>query len=125
MSVEDRVTRLESNYMEQYEAHIKRQSRRKKRLRRRLIVFAIIVFIAVGLLASYHMKQRSLHAEKQAEYEALQEELETLKNEEKNLKQEIELLNDDHYILEIARTNYFFSKEGELLFKLSEDSSSN
>ncbi len=33
------VTRLDSNYMEQYDAYIARQKRKKKRLVRRLVFF--------------------------------------------------------------------------------------
>ena len=39
-----------------------------------------------------------------------------LEKEEKNLTEEISLLNNDEYVLELARTNYFLSKEDELIF---------
>lgn len=120
MSMKQTVTKLESNYMEQYEAHMKRQQRRRKRLIRRLISFAIITAIVVGFMTSYHVNQRMLHTEKVNEYEQMQEELETLTNEQTSLEDEIDRLNDDDYILEIARSNYFYSKKGELLFKLPE-----
>ncbi len=55
------------------------------------------------------------------EYEQLQDELATLKKDEKNMKEEITLLNDEEYVLEIARTNYFFSKEGELIFNIPQE----
>ena len=44
-----------------------------------------------------------------------------LKNEEVSLQEEAERLKDEEYVLEIARTNYFFSKEGELIFKLPDE----
>lgn len=125
MSVRQTVTKIESNYMEQYEAHMKRQHRRRKRLIRRLIFASIITAVVVGFLASYHVNQRILYAEKLNEYENLQTELETLKQEQTALEEEIELLNDDEYILELARSNYFYSKEGELLFKLPDEDASN
>lgn len=118
------VTKLESNYMEQYEAHMKRQQRRKQRLVRRLVTFSIITAIIVGFLASYHVNQRMLYTEKINEYKQMQEELELLVGEQTGLEEEIELLNNDDYILEIARSNYFYSKKGELLFKLPEKSAS-
>src|SRR5699024_9758073 len=115
--MEDRVARLESKYMEQYQSHMKRQERRKKRLRRRLTLFAIVLLTFIGLLTSYHLKQRTTHAEKIQEYESLQSDFQVLEKEEAQLNEEIKLLNNDDYVLEIARTNYFFSKKGELLFK--------
>lgn len=119
------ITRIESNYMQQYDAHMERQKRRKKRLIRRLVFFSIIALLAIGSMASYHLKQRTIYAEKSEAYEQLESEWTTLKKEEENLKEEIKLLNNEEYVLEIARTNYFFSKEGELIFKLPEESPSN
>ena len=119
------ITRIESNYMQQYDAHMERQKRRKKRLIRRLVFFSIIALLAIGSMASYHLKQRTIYAEKREAYEQLESEWATLKKEEEHLKEEIKLLNNEEYVLEIARTNYFFSKEGELIFKLPEESPSN
>ncbi|MGJ9460219.1 FtsB family cell division protein [Oceanobacillus sp. CF4.6] len=115
------ITRLDSNYMQQYDAYIDRQMRKKQRLIRRLVLFSIIIAIAIGSMAAYHFNQRGLQAEKLEQYEQLEEELTTLKKEEANLSEEIELLKDEDYVLDIARTNYFFSKEGELIFKLPDE----
>ncbi|RYG72685.1 septum formation initiator family protein [Lentibacillus lipolyticus] len=112
------VTRLDSNYMQQYDAYVARQRRKKKRLVRRLALFSVVVMVVVGSLTAYHFKQRALHAEKQEQYEQLQDRLANLEKREQNLKEEINLLNNEEYVLEIARTNYFFSKEGELIFKI-------
>ncbi|MGM0941375.1 MAG: FtsB family cell division protein [Bacillota bacterium] len=107
--------------MQQYDAYIERQRRKKKRLIRRLVLFSLIAVIAIGTMATYHFKQRVLHAEKTEEYQALQKELTSLEKQEANLQEEVELLNDEDYVLQIARTNYFFSKEGELIFKLPDE----
>src|SRR5699024_11543147 len=80
---------------------------------RRLVLFSLIVMIVIGSMATYHIKQRSLYAEKAEQYEQLEEQMTALKKQENQLKEEIKLLNNDEYILDIARTNYFFSKEGE------------
>ncbi|WP_284140730.1 septum formation initiator family protein [Virgibacillus sp. LDC-1] len=110
------VAQIDSSYMNQYNAHVERQKRKKQRLVRRLVLFSVIVMLAIGSMTTYHFKQRALKEEKIKQYEQLEQELATLKKEESNLKEEIELLNDDEYILEIARTNYFFSKKGEIIF---------
>ncbi|MFD1362568.1 FtsB family cell division protein [Lentibacillus salinarum] len=115
------VTRLDSNYMQQYDAYIERQKRKKQRVIRRLVLFSIVVAIAVGSLATYHFNQRALYEKKESQYEQLQNEVATLEKTEQNLKEEIELLNDEEYVLDIARTNYFFSKKGELIFKIPEE----
>jgi cell division protein DivIC len=118
------ITKLNSNYMEQYDAHIERQKRKKQRLFRRLVLFAIVVAVAVSGMAVYHFQQRQVHLEKAEEYKLLKEELADLKKEEDRYKEEIQLLNNDDYILEIARTKYFLSKEGELIFKTPDEDTS-
>lgn len=117
-SEEKTITRLDSNYMQQYDAYIERQKRKKQRLIRRLVLFSIIIAFAIGSTAVYHFNQRELQAEKKEQYEQLQEELAILEQEEAYLTEEIELLQDEDYVLDIARTNYFFSKEGEQIFKI-------
>ncbi|WP_116277738.1 septum formation initiator family protein [Virgibacillus dokdonensis] len=112
------VRKLDSNYMQQYDAYVERQNRKKRRLIRRLVLFGVITLVILGGMTTYHIQQRSLHAEKTDEYENLQAELADLKKEQKNLKQEAERLKNEEYVLEIARTNYFLSKEGELIFKV-------
>src|SRR5690625_5834871 len=96
------VTRLNSNYMQQYDVYIERQQRKKQRLYRRLVLFSLIAVLAIGSMATYHFKQRMLQADKREQYEQLEDKFTTLKQEEKNFKEEIELLNNDEYILEIA-----------------------
>lgn len=115
------IRKMDSAYMKHYDAHIQRQQKRRKRLVRRLILFSVLVLLVTGSMVSYHMKQRNLYAQKQLEYERLQEQLIQLDDEEKDLQEEIQLLNNDEYILDIARTNYFFSKEGELIFKIFDE----
>ncbi|SDY36257.1 MULTISPECIES: FtsB family cell division protein [Salimicrobium] len=118
MSEKKSVTRLDSTYMDQYEAHVERQRRKKKRLFRRLALFGLLMLIITSSLAVYHVQQRMVYAEKEAEYEQLQEEMASLEDKEADLKEEKELLQQEEYVLEIARSNYFFSKEGEIIFKI-------
>lgn len=115
------VTRLDSDYMKKYEAHVERKKRRKNRLFRRLAFFGVAVLITFGVMTTYHVKQRSVHADKQAEYEQLQKDYEHQLQIENDLQEEVALLKDPEYVLEIARTNYFFSKEGEMIFKIPDE----
>lgn len=115
------VTPLDSSYMNQYDAYIERQKRRKQRLIRRLVLFSIVVAVTVGSLATYHFNQRVLQEEKQEQYVQTKDKLTKLEKKEKNLEEEIKLLNNEEYVLEIARTNYFFSKEGELIFNVPDE----
>lgn len=123
-AVEERkkkVTKLQSKSVHQYDAYIERQNRKKQRLTRRLLLYALVVAVIVGSMSIYHFSQRATQADKMDEYEQLEQQLADLKQEESNLNNEIELLQDEDYVLEIARTNYFFSNEGELIFKLPDE----
>ncbi|MFD1417071.1 FtsB family cell division protein [Oceanobacillus jeddahense] len=116
-----KVTKLQSKSVHQYDAYIERQNRKKQRLTRRLLLYALVVAVIVGSMSIYHFSQRATQADKMDEYEQLEQQLADLKQEESNLNNEIELLQDEDYVLEIARTNYFFSNEGELIFKLPDE----
>lgn len=112
------IARLDSTYMKHYDAYVERHHRKKKRLVRRLVLFALLVMIVTGSMVWYHVHQQQLYAKKLEKFETLQEEMTTLNKEESDLKREIELLENEEYVLQIARTNYFFSKEGEIIFKI-------
>ncbi|MDC3417921.1 FtsB family cell division protein [Aquibacillus salsiterrae] len=118
---ERKVAKIDSSYMDQYDAYMQRQLKKKKRLLRRLVLFSFIVFLTIGSITTYHLKQRNLYADKQGQYESLQKELAVLKSEEKDLQEEVKLLNDEEYVLQIAKTNYFFTEKGEIVFKLPDE----
>ncbi|MCP3029685.1 septum formation initiator family protein [Halobacillus sp. A5] len=121
MADKSSVTRMDSTYMKNYDAQLERHARKKKRLMRRIILFSLLVIIVAGSMVTYHFQQRALHAEKVEEYKQLQAEMDELETEEKNINEEIELLNNEDYVLQIARSNYFFSKDGEIIFKMPND----
>ncbi|SFM50110.1 cell division protein DivIC [Gracilibacillus orientalis] len=121
MAKRNNVSRINDAYVEQYDAQIKRQTRRKKKLYRRLMLFGLIVAVTMVSLVTFHINQRTTFQDKQQEYTELSNELTSLQKEEKKLNEEIELLNDEEYLLQIAKTNYFFTEEGEIVFKLPEE----
>ncbi|HEY4600542.1 MAG TPA: septum formation initiator family protein [Cerasibacillus sp.] len=119
------VTKINSHYIQQYEVQQERLRRKKKRLKTRLILLATVVLLIVGSMTTYHFSQRDLRQAKTEQYDQLQNELKVLKKQESSLKEEIQLLNDEEYLLDLARTNYFFSKKGEIIFTHDKDDSSN
>lgn len=121
MSHKEKVSKLHPGYMQQHNAHEQRQKRRKQRLTRRLVLFFMVTLLVLGTMVTYHLKQRDIQAEKKEQYEEMEDTLTSLKKQEESLSEEINLLNDDEYVLEIARTNYFFSKKGELIFKIPDE----
>ncbi|MCZ0703592.1 cell division protein DivIC [Natronobacillus azotifigens] len=118
---ERKVSRINSTYMNQYDAHMERQRKKKRRLRRRLTLFAVITIITFASILIHHTNQRAVYTEKEEAFQVLQKRLELLENEEKDLLEEIRLLEDESYVLQIARTNYFFTEEGEIIFNIPEE----
>ncbi|GAE94201.1 cell division protein DivIC [Gracilibacillus boraciitolerans JCM 21714] len=121
MPKRNNISRINDSFIKQYDAQMERQQRKKKKLHRRLMLFGIIVAITMISLVTFHLDQRAKYQGMQQEYGELSNELTTLQKEEKMLTEEIELLNDEEYLLQIAKTNYFFTEEGEIVFKFSEE----
>lgn len=106
--------------MNLYDAQQERVQRHKRKLVQRLVIIGAAFMIVFAVMITYHYKQRTQQANLQEQYDELTEQLEGLEQQEKTLQEEIDLLNDDEYILDIARTNYFLSKKGELIFQIDD-----
>ncbi|HLQ95679.1 MAG TPA: septum formation initiator family protein [Pseudogracilibacillus sp.] len=115
------VTKIKSSYMNHYDAKQERQRRRKKRLFQRLTIIGLAFLVVFGVMFTYHIKQRAQQAEIEKQHEELTNKMDGLENTEDALSEEIDLLNDEDYILDIARTNYFLSKEGELIIQTEDE----
>ncbi len=97
------------------------QQAKTRALLRRLSLLGILFGMTASFFAYVHFQDRSQINEGQAEQEALSEELTALQARQTQLEREIELLNDEEYILKIARTQYFFSKDGEIIFSMPDE----
>jgi cell division protein DivIC len=117
----NKVTKIQSSYV------LEQEKKEKKAMRKRRI--AVIRFIllsgillAISSVLLYTLISQSANIEaKIEEKQKLEQQLEKLKKEERQLKGEIKKLNDDEYIAELARKNYFLSKEGEIIFTVPEE----
>ncbi len=112
------VTSLENNYKKQQEIATRRTSKRRKLLIRRLSVFltlaVVITTLLISVLFSREATLKAMHKEKKE----LQETLATLEKEQLMLENEILKLNDDEYIAKLARSEYFLSEKGEIIFNI-------
>ncbi|MBR7554310.1 septum formation initiator family protein [Allobacillus sp. GCM10007491] len=115
------IAKINSTYAKQQEKQMAQKSREKTLLFRRLIAFVVLFLLIGGLMTTYHFQQRAQMQEKQTEYEQLNEQMEQYTNRNQALKEEVEKLSDIDYLLQIARKDYFFSKDGEIIFKLPDE----
>ncbi|UOE94200.1 septum formation initiator family protein [Alkalihalobacillus sp. LMS39] len=117
------IRELDSSYNRKYEKNTEEVKRRKRGLIRRLsALFIIGAAIGSVTIMTIHTQAKSLN-EIEEQKQALELELKQLEAEQAFLEQEIINYNDLDYIAEIARRDYFLSKEGEILFKLPKASS--
>ncbi|NMA81520.1 MAG: septum formation initiator family protein [Jeotgalicoccus halophilus] len=120
-NVSNKVVRLLNNYTKKRDSEKKQLASESRVSRRRTMVFgSILLGIAIVLmLVAFNQKQANdaLHEDVLATTEVLEE-----KNKQhSDLEQQIRQLNDDNYILRIARSEFFLSEEGELIFNLPEN----
>ncbi|WP_054709780.1 septum formation initiator family protein [Bacillus sp. JCM 19041] len=116
------IKELDTDYMEQRQQELMRQAKRRRGLFRRLtfigIVFAVLaIFCSVTLFS-----QQADIKEKQAEHEQALVEQESLIEEEQRLLQEIDNYQDDEFIKEIARRDYYLTLPGETRINVSKQS---
>jgi cell division protein DivIC len=117
----NKVTKIQSSYVLEQEKKEKRAMRKRRIAVIRFILLSGIL-LAISSVLLYTLISQSANIEaKIEEKQKLEQQLEKLKKEERQLKGEIKKLNDDEYIAELARKNYFLSKEGEIIFTVPEE----
>nr|WP_163655608.1 septum formation initiator family protein [Listeria sp. PSOL-1] len=120
--VKSSVSRMQNHHIRNTQAMKKTRSRRRIALTRRLALIAV-VFVVVGFGLTYmYTKQALALKDKQAEQIKTEKQLVNLKQEEKALKNQINKLHDDDYIAKLARSEYYLSKDGEIIFNTPNDS---
>jgi cell division protein DivIC len=117
----NKVQKIQTSYVIQQEKQEHKKARRRKKIFIRFSMLATVALAASSLFL-YLMVAQSSAIDKQIKTkEQLEEKLSTLQKDEKRLQEEIKKLNDDQYIAELARKQYFLSKEGEIIFITPDD----
>ncbi|ACJ32439.1 FtsB family cell division protein [Anoxybacillus flavithermus] len=111
-----KVKKIQTSYVIQQEKQEYKKTQRRKKKVIRFSIVATMALAASSLFLYTMMVQSSMIDEQIKTKEQLEEKLHTLQQDEKRLKEEIKKLNDDQYIAELARKQYFLSKEGEIIF---------
>nr|WP_255620838.1 septum formation initiator family protein [Salinicoccus sp. RF5] len=76
--------------------------------------------VAAGILLLVAFNQKNQNQLIHEELVQAQVVLDERKNEAEDLEQQIRQLNDEDYITRIARSEFFLSEEGEIVFNLSD-----
>lgn len=115
------VAKIENQYVTQQEVAGIAENRKRKRLFRRLTVFFAFASIITILMITTFISQTSALEQKQEIMKDRNQELSSLKKRQEVLEEEIVKLNDDEYIAKLARSEYFLSEKGEIIFKLPDE----
>lgn len=121
-SVRDKnIAKIQSSYVQQQEIAEIASARKRKLLYRRLSLFLVFAVVISYLMITSFISQSSTLDKKVAQKRQLEQELTQLKKQQEILKEDIIKLNDDEYLAKLARKEYFFSENGEIIFNIPEE----
>ncbi|MEH7180042.1 FtsB family cell division protein [Neobacillus vireti] len=115
------IAKIETTYVHQQEIAEIASARKRKLLYRRLSLFIVFAAVMSYLMISSFISQSSALEEKVAQKEQLEQQLSELKKQQEILNEDIVKLNDDEYLAKLARKEYFFSENGEIIFNIPEE----
>ncbi|EGP4888193.1 septum formation initiator family protein [Enterococcus faecium] len=124
----NKIAALDTEYAKKKYAEFQQQQRQLIFRRRRLaaiFVGALIIFAIIGVQI-FHDMQR-MHQLNELRVEA-NTEMKEVNADVDQLHQDVSLLKDDEYVAKLARSKFFYSKDGEKVYPILEsntDSSTN
>ncbi len=112
-----KVKNINNDYTKQNRIKVKSS----RVVRKRMSVFggvlvAILLFLTILLIVQLQQNKELKQAQ-----DAKTEELARLKDKEIALKEKLKQLNNKEYITKIARSEYFLSNDGEIIFKIPDE----
>ncbi|MGE6261264.1 FtsB family cell division protein [Heyndrickxia sporothermodurans] len=114
------ITSMENMYTKQQQVKERASARKRKLLFRRLSLFAVLTITISSVLISTFISRNNLLEEKKQEKVKLEKKLAKLDKQQSLLRNEVIKLNDDEYIAKLARSEYFLSDDGEIIFNIPE-----
>ncbi|HBR82371.1 MAG TPA: septum formation initiator [Enterococcus sp.] len=124
----NKIAALDTEYAKKKYAEFQQQQRQLIFRRRRLaaiFVGALVIFAIIGVQI-FHDMQR-MHQLNELRVEATTE-MKEVNADVDQLHQDVSLLKDDEYVAKLARSKFFYSKDGEKVYPILEsntDSSTN
>lgn len=124
----NKIAALDTEYAKKKYAEFQQQQRQLIFRRRRLaaiFVGALVIFAIIGVQI-FHDMQR-MHQLNELGVEA-NTEMKEVNADVDQLHQDVSLLKDDEYVAKLARSKFFYSKDGEKVYPILEsntDSSTN
>lgn len=112
------VTKMDNEYVRQKDERKKARRKATFYVKRRMFLLLIATIVVLsGLMMSTIAKKEELVERQKIELKVT-ERLEEVKQDQEILKTQVKKLEDDEYILKLARKEYFLSEEGEIIFTM-------
>ncbi|MCG1009500.1 septum formation initiator family protein [Salinicoccus sp. ID82-1] len=115
-----KVVKVINNYTSRREKEKKTKQNENRAAKKRTLLFGSMLLVIVGILLIVAFNQKNQNQLLHEELVQAQVVLDERVDEAKDLEQQIKQLNDDNYITRIARSEFFLSEEGEIVFNLAE-----
>lgn len=112
------IVSMDNAYTKQQSVKEKVLARRRKLLFRRLALFGVMAVLVSALLVSTLVSRNAQLAAKKEQKAKLEHQVRDIDKQQAMLRSEIKKLKDDNYIAKLARSEYFLSKKGEIIFNL-------
>ncbi|PRY83737.1 FtsB family cell division protein [Alkalibacterium olivapovliticus] len=116
-----RIARIDNPYNETKTLESIRAHKRKKQLKRRmqLIIAAgtLLILLASSALVTNYFKLNELEEQRVV----AEQELESLGLHQEELEYYIGLLEDEEYVAKLARSEYYLTKDNEIVFSFPDD----
>ncbi|MCP3764510.1 septum formation initiator family protein [Domibacillus sp. A3M-37] len=117
----EKVASLKNAFVMSEEKRSMFKMQHKRKLMRRLAAFTAVTLIILGTLLSGLITQTGSLKEKEQELAEAKSTLSGLEQQQKQSEEELVRLQDDEYIAELARKDYFLSDDGEIIFNIPEE----
>lgn len=117
----DNVTQLENEFTQTKTVQAHRETKYNKQKKRRIAAIVAISSVFIVGLSSNLVKNTQVIAGLDDQKVASAEELKEVEKHHETLQDEIKKLEDDDYIAKLARSQYYLSQEGEIIFSFPED----
>ena len=115
------ITKLNNQYIEEKTLESIRKRKRIKFVKRRTTLIAICGLFFVSLLVTPLFNNYQQLQESNVEKTEAKEKLEALELHQEELNYYVGLLENEDYVLKLARSEYYLTKDNEIVFSFAED----
>lgn len=112
------VTQMNNEYVQSKAKDEKRHQKFKLIFRRRVLFYSAVATLVIGILVFNLVKQQHLLATNKKQSTELQTKYNHLMQQETAYKEQVEQLKDPEYVAKLARSEYYLSKNGEIIFAI-------